>query len=101
MNKYLVLFPDGIYEFFNWTENQKESIINDLPAGSVINGKIISDEIKEIDRQIKEAKAASNSPYLVLDQKIEAKRREKELIGKRLRVRQEEILKDFENTLTN
>jgi len=58
----------------------------------------MSEAIKEIDRQIKEARAASNSPYLTLNQKIEAKQKLEELTQKRLEARRTEILKEFDNT---
>lgn len=34
--KYLILFPDGIFEYQNWTPEEKDSNLNSLPPGSVI-----------------------------------------------------------------
>lgn len=55
-----------------------------------------SAKIKEIDRQIKEAKACANSPYVTLGQKVEAIKRAKDLENQRLEVRRQEIIEKFE-----
>lgn len=52
--------------------------------------------LKEFDRQIREAKACANSPYVNLGQKVESLKRASELEKQRMEFRRQQILNDFE-----
>lgn len=55
----------------------------------------MSENIKELDRQIKEVKRAATYA-LTLDEKIDLIRRVKSLEEQRLKIRKQEILRTFE-----